>query len=144
AATDPVGPIPDQTLAQDSADWPRGRIRVDLADYLVRPHQLWTITPVPAAGGYFGAPYYRIAIAGTSRMLAATPNGEVETITAATAGAEPLWQIDQLTDGSYRIKPKVVPGDGRDLALVAIGASTPTLAAFDPASPAGRWTFKRP
>ncbi len=144
AATDPVGPIPDQTLAQDAADWPRGRIRVDLADYLVRPHQLWTITPVPAAGGYFGAPYYRIAIAGTSRMLAATPNGEVETITAATAGAEPLWQIDQLTDGSYRIKPKVVPGDGRDLALVAIGASTPTLAAFDPASPAGRWTFKRP
>lgn len=56
AATDPVGPIPDQTLAQDSADWPRGRIRVDLADYLVRPHQLWTITPVPAAGGIFRRP----------------------------------------------------------------------------------------
>ncbi|MEG8052936.1 arabinan endo-1,5-alpha-L-arabinosidase [Sphingomonas aerolata] len=56
AATDPVGPIPDQTLAQDSADWPRGRIRVDLADYLVRPHQLWTITPVPAAGDISAPP----------------------------------------------------------------------------------------
>lgn len=55
-----------------------------------------------------------------------------------------------VTDGPYRIMPKTVsgglmgPGGHADRALVAIGASTPTLAAFDPASPAGRWTFKRP
>ncbi|WP_375271068.1 hypothetical protein [Sphingomonas sp.] len=51
--------------------------------------------------------------------------------------------MDQLTDGSYRIMPKVTPGRDR-LALVAIGASTPSLAPFDPASPAGRWSFQRP
>ncbi|RKE53784.1 arabinan endo-1,5-alpha-L-arabinosidase [Sphingomonas sp. PP-CC-3G-468] len=142
--TDPVSPIPDQTLAQDSAGWPQGRIRVDLADYMNRPHQLWTIAPAPGGGGYFGAPYYTITIAGTARVLAATAQGEVETVPAFTGATEQMWRIDQLTDGTYRIMPKSVPGGRANLALVAIGASTPTLAAFDPASPAGRWTFKRP
>jgi arabinan endo-1,5-alpha-L-arabinosidase len=141
---DPVSPIPDQTLAQDSAGWPQGRIRVDLADYMNRPHQLWTIAPAADAGGYFGAPYYTITIAGTTRVLAATGQGEVETVPALTGATEQLWRIDQLTDGTYRIMPKSVPGGRAGLALVAIGASTPTLAKFDPASPAGRWTFKRP
>jgi len=142
--TDPVSPIPDQTLAQDSAGWPQGRIRVDLADYMNRPHQLWTIAPAVGAGGYFGAPYYTITIAGTLRVLAATGQGEVETVPAFTGATEQMWRIDQLTDGTYRIMPKSVPGGRGNLALVAIGASTPTLATFDPASPAGRWTFKRP
>ena len=142
--SDPVAPLPDQSLAQDSAGWPQGRVRVDLADYMVRPHQLWTITPVAGAGGWFGAPYYKLTIAGTTRALAATAAGEVEAVPVFTGAAEQLWQIDQLTDGSYRIMPKTVPGGRRDLALVAIGASTPSLAAFDPASPAGRWTFRRP
>jgi len=142
--TDPVSPIPDQTLAQDSAGWPQGRIRVDLADYMNRPHQLWTIAPAAGGGGYFGAPYYTITIAGTARVLAATGQGEVETVPAFTGATEQMWRIDQLTDGTYRIMPKSVPGGRTNLALVAIGASTPTLAKFDPASPAGRWTFKRP
>ncbi|BCA63885.1 glycoside hydrolase [Sphingomonas sp. HMP9] len=142
--TDPVSPIPDQTLAQDSAGWPQGRIRVDLADYMNRPHQLWTIAPAAGAGGYFGAPYYTITIAGTARVLAATRQGEVETVPAFTGATEQLWRIDQLTDGTYRIMPKSVAGGRANSALVAIGASTPTLARFDPASPAGRWTFKRP
>jgi arabinan endo-1,5-alpha-L-arabinosidase len=55
-----------------------------------------------------------------------------------------LWRVDQLTDGTYRIMPKAVPGGRTGLALVAAGASTPTLAAFDPNSPAGRWTFRTP
>ncbi|MEG8057719.1 RICIN domain-containing protein [Sphingomonas sp. 22L2VL55-3] len=95
-------------------------------------------------GGYFGAPYYTITIAGTARVLAATGQGEVETVPAFTGATEQLWRIDQLTDGTYRIMPKSVPNGRANLALVAIGASTPTLAAFDPTSPAGRWTFKRP
>ena len=140
--TDPVSPLPDQTLAEDSAGWPQGRIRVDLADYMNRPHQLWTIAPAPNAGGYFGAPYYTIVIAGTGRALAANGAGEVETVPAFTGAAEQLWQIDQLTDGTYRIKPKTATK--ANVALVAIGASTPTLAPFDPASPAGRWTFQKP
>jgi arabinan endo-1,5-alpha-L-arabinosidase len=141
---DPVAPLPDQTLAQDGAGWPQGRVRVDLADYMVRPHQLWTIAPVAGAGGSFGAPYYKLTIAGTTRALAATAAGEVEAVPAFTGATEQLWRVDQLTDGTYRIMPKAVPGGRTGLALVAIGASTPTLAAFDPASPAGRWTFRTP
>ncbi len=142
--TDPVSPISDQTLADNSAVWPVGKIRVDLADYMVRPNQLWTITPAPDGSGYFGAPYYKITIAGTERALAATNNAEVETVPAFTGADEQLWRIDQLTDGTYRIAPKAVPGGKKGLALVAVGASTPTLAPFDRNSPAGRWTFKTP
>ena len=47
APTDPVGPIPNQTLAQDSANWPSGAVDVDLGDYMIRAHQQWEITPVP-------------------------------------------------------------------------------------------------
>lgn len=141
---DPTTPIPDQTLAQDSAVWPKGTTRVDLADYMVRPHQLWRVEPVAGAGGYFGAPFYKIVIAGTTRALAATAAGEVESVPVFTGAPEQLWQIDQLTDGTYRIMPKGVPGGAKGLALVAVGQSTPSLARFDPASPAGRWTFRRP
>lgn len=142
--SDPVAPIPDQTLAEESIGWPQGSIRVDLGDYMNRPRQRWTITPVPGAGGYFGAPFYSIVIAGTGRALAANAAGEVETVATFTGASEQLWQIDQLTDGTYRIAPKAAPGRKPGLALVAIGASTPTLAPFDPVSPAGRWTFRQP
>ena len=141
---DPVAPIADQTLAEESVGWPQGAIRVDLGDHMNRPRQRWTIAPVPGAGGYFGAPFYKIAIAGTDRALAANAAGEVETVATFTGATEQLWQIDQLTDGTYRIAPKAAPGRKPGLALVAIGASTPTLAPFDPVSPAGRWTFRQP
>jgi arabinan endo-1,5-alpha-L-arabinosidase len=141
--TDPVSPIADQTLADNAAVWPQGATRVDLADYMVRPNQLWTITPVPGAGGYFGAPFYKITIAGTERALAANARNEVETVPRFTGAAEQLWQIDQLTDGTYRIVPKTASGS-KPLALIAVGASTPTLASFDPNSAAGRWTFRLP
>ncbi|MBC3940233.1 family 43 glycosylhydrolase [Sphingomonas albertensis] len=142
--SDPVAPIADQTLAEESIGWPQGSIRVDLGDYMNRPRQRWTIAPVPGAGGYFGAPFYSIVIAGTDRALAANAAGEVETVATFTGASEQLWQIDQLTDGTYRIAPKAAPGRKPGLALVAIGASTPTLAPFDPVSPAGRWTFRQP
>ena len=139
-----LGPIPNQTLAQDEAVWPAGKISVDLGDYMIRPHQQWTVTPVPEAGGAFGAPYYKIAIAGTDRVLAATPDNTVVADPGFTGAPEQLWRIDQLTDGTYRIMPKQ-PLDKKDyVALVAIGASTPVLAWFDPDSDTGRWTFKTP
>jgi arabinan endo-1,5-alpha-L-arabinosidase len=136
---DPVGAIPNLTLAQDSAGWPAGPIPVDLGDYMIRPHQQWTITPVAGAGGAWGAPFYRIAIAGTERSLAADGEALV-TVPAFTGAASQLWRIDQLTDGSYRIAPKGDPSR----ALVAIGASTPELARFDGAGDAGRWRFRTP
>ncbi len=141
---DPVSPLPDQTLAENSAAWPAGNIRVDLSAYMVRPNQHWTVEPVPGAGGWFGAPYYSITIAGTQRALAVTPDGgEVETVPAFTGAESQLWGIDQLTDGTYRISPKKQSREG-DTALVAIGTSTPTLTQFDPESDAGRWRFRTP
>jgi arabinan endo-1,5-alpha-L-arabinosidase len=142
--TGPVSPIPDQTLEQDSAKWPEGNINVDLLDYMIRPHQKWTITPVPDAGGYPGSPYFKIQIAGTERTLAATPEGEVIALPAYTGAPEQLWRIDQLTDGTYRIMPKAMPGSTEAVALTAVGASTPTLAKFDPKSDKARWNFRKP
>jgi arabinan endo-1,5-alpha-L-arabinosidase len=142
--TGPVTPIPAQELAQVSANWPAGNIDVRLGDFMMRPHQKWTITPVANAGGYPGSPYFKIALADTERTLAATPDGEVVAVPAFTGGPEQLWRIDQLTDGCYRIMPKAMPNGKEPVALTAVGHSTPTLARFDPKSDNGRWNFRRP
>lgn len=139
-----IEPIPNQTLEQDMAVWPAGEIAVDLGDYMIRPHQQWTITPVPEAGGVWGTPYYRITIAGTERALAATRDKTLIAVPRYTGAPEQLWRIDQLIDGTYRIMPRQQPDGETPLALVAIGASTPVLAPFDPDSANGRWTFKAP
>jgi arabinan endo-1,5-alpha-L-arabinosidase len=47
-----------------------------------------------------------------------------------------------LTDGTYRIMPKVVPNSGKKLALVSSGDSTPTLAEFDFNSDNSKWNFR--
>jgi arabinan endo-1,5-alpha-L-arabinosidase len=144
APAGPVTPIPAQELSQVSANWPAGNIDIRMGDYLFRPHQKWTITPVPNAGGYPGSPYFKIAIAGTDRTLAATADGEVVAVPAFTGGPEQLWRIDQLIDGTYRIMPKSVPNSKEPMALTAVGGSTPTLAKFDPKSDKARWTFRKP
>jgi arabinan endo-1,5-alpha-L-arabinosidase len=141
--TDPVAPMANQSLADMANVIPPGATRVDLSAYMARPNQQWTITPVPEAGGYFGAPFYRIGIAGTERVLAARKTGEVESVPAYTGATEQLWRIDQLTDGSYRITPASAIADD-DVALVAIGVSTVSLARFDPRSDTGRWRFMEP
>ena len=140
----PVSPVPNQTLAQASANWPADNLDVRLGQYIVRPQQLWTITPVADKGGYPGSPYFKITIAGTDRTLAATADGEVIALPAFTGAPEQLWRIDQLIDGTYRIMPKVMPNSSEPVALTAVGASTPTLAKFDPKSEKSRWTFRKP
>lgn len=142
--TGPVKPIPNQTLDQDSAHWPAGNIPVDLNDYMVRPHQLWTITPAPDAGGYPGDPYFKVTIAGTERALAATADGGVEAVPSFTGAPEQLWRIDELTDGTYRIMPKSMPNGAEPMALTAIGASSPALLKFDPKSDRAKWNFRKP
>jgi arabinan endo-1,5-alpha-L-arabinosidase len=144
APAGPVTPVPVQELAQVSADWPASNIDIRIGDYMFRPHQKWTITRVANAGGYPGSPYFRIAIAGTDRTLAATADGEVVAVTAFTGTPEQLWRIDQLTDGTYRIMPKSMPGSTEPVVLTAIGRSTPTLAKFDPGSDKARWNFRKP
>ena len=144
APAGPVTPIPAQELSQVSANWPAGNIDIRIGDYMFRPHQKWTITPVANAGGYPGSPYFKIVIAGTDRTLAATADGEVVAVPAFTGGPEQLWRIDQLTDGTYRIMPKSVPNSKEAMALTAVGGSTPTLAKFDPKSDKARWSFRKP
>jgi len=139
---EPIKPVASQELADVIKTWPEGKINVRIGDYMFRPHQKWTITAAPNAGGYLGAPYYKIVIAGTDRALAATAEGEVETVPAFTGAPEQLWRIDQLTDGTYRIMPKVVPNSKEQLVLVSSGDSTPTLAPFDMNSDNSKWNFK--
>jgi arabinan endo-1,5-alpha-L-arabinosidase len=139
----PVTPIPAQELAQVSTNWPAGNIDIRIGDYMFRPHQKWTITPVANAGGYPGSPYFKIAIAGTDRTLAATADGEVVAVPAFTGSPEQLWRIDQLTDGTYRIMPKSLSNSKGPMALTAVGHSTPTLAKFDAKSDKARWNFRK-
>ncbi len=58
-----------------------------------------------------------------------------------------IWKAQncgQLTDGTYRIMPKAMPDSKEPVALSAAGASTPTLAKFDPKSDKARWNFRKP
>jgi len=144
APSGPVTSIPPQTLAEVSMNWPAGNIDIRIGDFMSRPHQKWTITPVDSVGGYPGSPYFKITIAGTDRALAATAEAEVVAVPAFTGSPEQLWRIDQLTDGTYRIMPKVVPNTNEPLVLTAVGVSTPTLAKFDPKSDKSRWNFRMP
>ena len=144
APVGPVTPVAAQELAQVSAAWPAGNIDIRIGDYMFRPHQKWTITPVANAGGYPGSPYFKIAIAGTDRTLAATADAEVVAVPAFTGSPEQLWRIDQSIDGTYRIMPKLVPNSKEPMALTAVGGSTPTLARFDAKSDKARWNFKKP
>jgi arabinan endo-1,5-alpha-L-arabinosidase len=127
-----------------STNWPTGPIDLRMSPYMVQAQQKWTIAPVADAGGYPGSPYFKITIAGTDRALAATADRELVTVPAFTGAPEQLWRIDQLTDGTYRVMPKVVPNSKDALALSAIGSSMPTLARFDPSSDRQRWFLKTP
>ncbi len=138
----PLKPVENQLLSEVITTWPTEDIDVRIGDYMFRPHQRWTITAVPDAGGYLGGPYYKIEIEGTHRALAATADKEVITVPKYTGTPEQLWRIDQLTDGTYRIMPKEVPGTDEEYVLYSIGDSTPTLAKFDMNSDNSKWNFR--
>ena len=139
-----IAPIPSQEAALVSTNWPSGATDVRMSPYLLQAQQKWTVTPVANAGGYPGAAYVKITIAGTERALAATRDGEVVVVPAFTGAAEQLWRADQLPDGTYRLMPKAVPGTKEPLALSAVGFSTPTLATFRADSDRQRWRFRTP
>ena len=134
--------IAPQEAIQVAANW-AAATNVRLAPAMVQAQQKWAIAPAAGAGGTPGAPLFRISIEGTERSLTAISGGEL-TATAFTGAPEQLWRIDQLTDGTYRIMPKSVPGAVQPLALSAVGSSMPTLASFDPASDRQRWLLGAP
>lgn len=138
----PVKALPALTLAAVEPSWSKGNIRVRCSDYMFRPNQLWTIEPVPESGGYLSAPYFKILIRGTHRALAATADKELTTVPEYDGSDNQLWRIEQLTDGTYRIMPKAIPGingDNTRYCLYSAGDSTPTLAPYDFDSDNAKW-----
>jgi arabinan endo-1,5-alpha-L-arabinosidase len=140
----PPAPIPPQEASQVAASWPAGPASARMAPYMLQAQQQWTIAPAANAGGYPGSPFFKITIAGTDRVLAATPDRELAILPAFTGAPEQLWRIDQLADGTYRLMPKAVPNSKDPLALSAAGSSMPTLAKFNPESDRQRWNIKTP
>ena len=137
-------PIPPQDVAEVSPKWPTGDLDVRMGNYMCQAQQKWAIEPVVAAEGYLGAPYFKITIAGTTRTLAATKDGELVVLTNFTGSAEQLWRFDRLADGSWRVRPKETPNTREPLVLSAVGSSFATLARFDPVSEKQRWLLKTP
>lgn len=142
---EPTKPIANQPLDSVVGTWPKGDIGVRCGDYMFRPHQRWTITPVDEAGGYLGGPYFKIAIEGTERALAATADKELVTVPSFTGSDEQLWRIEQATDGTFRIMPKAIPGQqglNKEYVLYSAGDSTPTLASWDFTSDNSKWNLR--
>lgn len=146
ATNEPLKVIPNQTLDEVKSSWSSDNIGIRIGDYMFRPHQLWTITAVPEAGGYLSNPYFKITIAGTDRALAATSDMEVTSVPSFTGANEQLWRIEQLTDGTFRIMPKVIPGKAginTEYVLYSMSDSNPTLAKYDFKSDNSKWNFKK-
>lgn len=142
---EPLKALPEQKLEEVIGTWPQGEIGVRCSDYMFRPHQLWTITPVPEAGGYLSNPYFKITIAGTDRALAATASLELTALPSFTGAPEQLWRIEQLTDGNFRLMPKGIPGrEGVNTRFVLYtpADSTPTLAEWDFTTDNAKWHLR--
>lgn len=142
---EPIKQLPKQTLDEVKGSWAEGNIAARIGDYMFRPHQQWTITAVPEAGGYLSAPYFKICIQGTDRALCVTDDCEIGTVANYTGADEQLWRIEQCTDGTYRIMPKRLPGSAADntqYVLYSMGDSTPILAPWDFSSDNAKWNLK--
>ncbi|MBR1795141.1 MAG: family 43 glycosylhydrolase [Bacteroidales bacterium] len=139
---EPVVVLEGQKLSDVEATWPDGDIPVRAGDYMARPHQKWVIEAVPGAGGFLGGPYCRILVEGTERALAVTEGAGLVTVPAFTGADGELWRIEQLTDGTWRILPKSVPGSGETLCLGCIADSTPALLPFDFTADNCKWDLK--
>lgn len=137
-------PIPTQDVAEVSTKWPTGNLDVRMGNYMCQAQQKWTIEPVANSGGTLGAPYFKITIAGTTRILTATESCELVVLPAFTGGPEQLWRFDQLADSSWRISPKATPNTKEPFALSAVGSSFATLARYDLKIEKQRWLLKTP
>ena len=143
--TKPVKSLENQKLSDVISSWPEGDIAVRCGDYMFRPHQRWTITPVAGAGGYLGNSYFKIVIEGTDRALAATANKELTTVSQFSGSDEQLWRIEQAIDGTFRLMPKRIPGEEQlntRFVLYSAADSTPTLAEWDFNSDNSKWNLR--
>ncbi len=84
---------------------------VETARYLIHDDQKWNVAP--AGGGFC-----RISSAADDQVL--TLADATAKVAPATGADNQLWKIDQIADGSYRIKSK-----GSQLALAAAFKTKP-------------------
>ena len=143
SGNDTVISLEDQKLEDVIGGWPKGDIEARIGDIMYRPHQKWSIEAVQDVPGYLGGQYCKIVIDGTNRALAAAPGAEVITVPEFTGAPEQLWRIEQLTDGTYRIMPKEVPGAEGEFVLISAGDSTPSLGKFNFESDNCKWNLKK-
>ena len=130
-----------QKLEDVIGNWPAGNIDIRVCDYQFRPNQKWEL--VALEEGTLGAPYYKIVIAGTNRALAAAENKSLTSVPEFTGAPEQMWRVDQLTDGTYRLMPKAVPGCSEPLCLMSAGDSNATLGKFDFNNVNCKWNFRQ-
>ncbi len=138
------GPSPNQDVAEVSRNWPAGEVGIRMSNYMCQAQQKWAIAAAPNAGGYPGAPYVKITIAGTDRALAATADSELTVVPSFTGAPEQLWRVEQVAENEWRIVPKSAPNSKETLALTTAGSGFATLAKYDPASDKQHWTLKQP
>ena len=139
----PPKPVASQTLEQVQGSWPAGNIDVRCSDFMFRPWQKWQLQPTEK--GTITGPLFTIRIEGTNKALTATADLEVTTQDYAGLD-EQLWRIEQLTDGTYRIMPYVIPGqEGKNnkFCLYSAGDSTPTLAPYDFGTDNSKWNLSK-
>jgi arabinan endo-1,5-alpha-L-arabinosidase len=58
----PPQPVANQKLEEVIDKWPKGDIPARIGDYMFRPWQRWTISPVEGKGAYLGNTYFKIVI----------------------------------------------------------------------------------
>ena len=142
-AQQPVKPIANQTLGEVIGTWPDANtpVAVRCSDYMFRPWQKWQLTPTTK--GTICGPLYTIRIEGTNRALTATADLELTAKDYAELD-EQLWRVEQLTDGTYRIMPYAIPGQGKNqkYCLFSAGDSTPTLAEYDFKTDNSKWNLR--
>ncbi len=73
---EPIKVYENQKLEDVKGTWPAGDVDLRIGDWMNRPHQRWSITAVPEAGGYLGGPYFKICIEGTDRVREAVEGAE--------------------------------------------------------------------
>ncbi len=143
---EPIKSLETQKLSDVEKNWSKGTIAVRTGDYMNRPHQRWKIEPLSSQSGYLGSPYFKITIEGTDRALTASEGFSITAEEKFSGSDYQLWRIEQLTDGTYRIMPKKVPGvDGinKKYVIYSISDSNPILGEYDFKSDNSKWNFKQ-
>ena len=74
-----------------------------------------------------------------------TADLELVTVPQFSGADEQLWRIEQLTDGTFRIMPKRIPGHqelNKNYVIYSAADSTPTLAVYDFQSDNSKWNIR--